>query len=73
MVSLAMEVLLDRSSSTVGNLPPTRLGFNVLMLPFSVVFPDRVGRFVIDGIVNPTLYAGGPSYKLWPCEYSRVV
>ncbi|KAI5830337.1 alpha/beta-hydrolase [Schizophyllum commune Tattone D] len=30
---------------------------------FVNMFPDRVGRVVIDGVVDPQLYAGGPGYE----------
>ncbi len=30
-----------------------------------LVFPDRVGRIILDGVVNPHIWAGEPSYKLW--------
>ena len=29
------------------------------------MFPDRVGRIILDGVVNPHIWAGEPSYKLW--------
>ncbi len=32
-----------------------------------VVFPDRIGRVIIDGVVNTDLWANHLSYQAWPC------
>ncbi|KAG8933398.1 hypothetical protein FRC02_011933 [Tulasnella sp. 418] len=49
--------LLDRKRST------NRCDFNLTVLSISTVFPDRVGRVVLDGIVDSTIYSQKPPYQ----------
>ena len=30
------------------------------------MFPDRVGKVILDGVVNPISWAQRPQYQLWP-------
>ena len=29
------------------------------------MFPDRVGHVILDGVINPSVWATEPSYKSW--------
>ena len=41
----------------------------MLTLAPGPVFPDRVGRVIIDGVVNTHYWADLPSYSAWPCTF----
>lgn len=62
MVALGTEQLLAYISSTVRLFA----GFNMPPLTFivSAVFPDRVGRVVLDGVVDPYYWANRPAYEV---------
>ena len=48
--------------------------FNNSILIRSVVFPNRAGRVILDGIVNPVLWTATAPYKFLPgkCVTSRL-
>ncbi|KAF9516143.1 hypothetical protein BS47DRAFT_1292897 [Hydnum rufescens UP504] len=33
------------------------------------VFPHRVGRVILDGVLNPIFWSDVPSYKIWACKH----
>ncbi|KAL1745843.1 Alpha/Beta hydrolase protein [Schizophyllum fasciatum] len=49
--------------------PDTKINYygasygTIIGATFVNMFPDRVGRVVIDGVVDPQLYAGAPGYE----------
>ena len=64
-----MAPLLGIISSTVRFLFNGHLNRYMLTLAPGPVFPDRVGRVIIDGVVNTHYWADLPSYSAWPCTF----
>lgn len=59
-----MEQLWDLSSLTVSRTSPVLYCVRLVSI---IVFPERAGRVILDGVVNPIHWASEPQYQLWGC------